>query len=101
MAINVARRQFISALGGATLAWPQAARAQQTDRVRRIGVLMAFDENDPVPKVWLSGFTQGLAQLGWTNGRNLRMDIFWAGANVDRIRMFAKELVDAQPDAIL
>ena len=69
--------------------------------MRRIGVLMAFDENDPEAKVWLSEFTRGLAELGWTNGRNLRMDIRWAGANADRMRMLAKELVDLQPDLIL
>jgi putative ABC transport system substrate-binding protein len=100
MAINIARRKFIAALGGTAFVWPLAARAQQP-AMSRIGVLMAYDENDPVAKVLLSGFTQGLAELGWTNGRNLRMDIFWTGTNVDRIRMFAKELVDLQPDVIL
>ena len=94
------RREFIAGLGGAA-AWPLAARAQQADRVRRIGVLMAFDENDPEAKAHLSAFTQGLAELGWTDGRNLRMDVRWAAGNVDRARMFAKELVDLQPDVIL
>jgi putative tryptophan/tyrosine transport system substrate-binding protein len=97
---HLGRREFITLLGGA-VAWPVAAGAQQADRMRRIGVLMASDENDPQVKVWISGFTQGLAELGWTNGRNLQTDIFWAGVNVDRIRMFAKELVDLQPDVIL
>jgi putative ABC transport system substrate-binding protein len=100
MAINIARRQFISAFGGAAAAWPLVAQAQQT-AMSRIGVLMGYDENDPVAKVLLSEFTQGLAELGWTSGRNLRMDIFWAGVNVDRIRMLAKELVDLKPDVIL
>jgi len=95
------RRDFITLLGGAAVGWPLAARAQQADRVRRIGVLMAWGENDPDAKAYLTGFTQGLAELGWTDGRNVRMDIFWAGVNVDRIRMFAKELVDLQPDVIL
>jgi hypothetical protein len=74
------RREFIAGLGGAA-AWSVAARAQQGDRVRRIGVLMAGDENDPVrgTKGWLSRFTQGLAELGWTEGRNLRMDVRWDG----------------------
>ena len=94
------RREFIAGLGGAA-AWPLAARAQQPDRMRRIGVLMAWDENDPEAKACLSGFTQGLAELGWTDGRNLRMDVRWAAGNVDRMRMFAKELVDLQPDVIL
>jgi putative ABC transport system substrate-binding protein len=77
------------------------ARAQQPDRVRRIGVLLGFDENDPGAKPALSGFMQGLTELGWTNGRNLRMDVRWAAGNVDRARTFAKELVNLQPDVIL
>jgi putative ABC transport system substrate-binding protein len=92
------RREFIAGLGAA--AWPVVARAQQQERVRRVGVLMGADENDSQRKGWLSAFTQGLAELGWTNGRNLRMDIRWAGDNVDRMRMFAKELADLQPDVI-
>jgi putative ABC transport system substrate-binding protein len=94
------RRDFITGLGGAA-AWPLAARAQQGDRVRRVGVLMGWDESDPEGKANLSGLTQGLAELGWTDGRNLRMNVRWAGDNVDKMRMFAKELVDLQPDAIL
>jgi putative ABC transport system substrate-binding protein len=98
----IRRRAFITLLGGAA-AWPLAARAQLGDQVRRIGVLMLGDENDPVrgTKGWLSTFTRGLAELGWTNGRNLRMDVRWDGDNVDRQRMYAKELVDLQPDVIL
>jgi putative ABC transport system substrate-binding protein len=69
--ICLRRREFIAGLGGAA-AWPLAARAQQGDRVRRIGVLMPFDENQPVAKARLSAFTQALAQLGWTDGRNVR-----------------------------
>jgi putative ABC transport system substrate-binding protein len=95
------RREFITLLGGAAVAWPLAARAQQGERVRRIGVLMAFDENDSRAKAWLARFIQGLSELGWTAGRNLRMDVRWAGDNVDRMRMFAKELVNLQPDVIL
>jgi putative tryptophan/tyrosine transport system substrate-binding protein len=94
------RREFIAGLGGVA-AWPLAARAQQGDRVRRVGVLMGWDESDPEGKANLSGLTQGLAELGWTDGRNLRMNVRWAGDNVDKMRMFAKELVDLQPDAIL
>jgi putative tryptophan/tyrosine transport system substrate-binding protein len=96
----VRRREFITLVGGA-MAWPLAARAQQPGRMRRVGVLMAFDENDPEAKAYLSGFTQGLAELGWTDGRNLRMDVRWAAGNVDRMRMSAKELLDLQPDVIL
>ena len=101
MAIDIGRRQFISALGGAAAWWPQATRAQQGDRVRRIGVLMGYGENDPQAKSYLSGFTKGLSELGWIDGRNLRIDIRWAASNIDRKGKFAKELVDLQPDVIL
>jgi putative ABC transport system substrate-binding protein len=94
------RREFITLLGGAA-AWPLAARAQQPERMRRIGVLMAFDENDPKTKDWLSNFTQELAELGWTDGRTVRMDVRWAAGSVDRMRTFAKELVQLQPDLIV
>ena len=96
----IRRREFITLLGGAA-AWPVAARAQQGDRVRRIGVLMSRDENDPEGKRRYSAFTQALAGLGWTEGRNLRMDLRWAGADADRIRVSAQELVALQPDIIL
>jgi putative ABC transport system substrate-binding protein len=76
MSICLRRRDFIAALGGAA-AWPLAARAQQRERMRRIGVLMSFDENDPVVKTAASAFTQALADLGWTDGRNVRMDLRW------------------------
>jgi putative ABC transport system substrate-binding protein len=95
------RRDFITLLGGAAAAWPLAAMAQQRDRVRRIGVLMAGDENDPVWKTRLSAFTQALAGLGWTDGRNLRMDLRWGGGDVNRIKALAQELVGLQPDIIL
>jgi putative ABC transport system substrate-binding protein len=75
--MSLRRREFIGALGGAA-AWPLAVRAQQGARMRRIGVLMNYDENDPVGKPRLSAFTQALAGLGWTDGRNLRMDLRWA-----------------------
>jgi putative tryptophan/tyrosine transport system substrate-binding protein len=88
-------------LGGVAAAWPMAAHAQQPGAMRRIGVLMGYVENDPEANVWLSGFTQGLSNLGWTDGRNLRMDVRWAAGNVDRMRLFAKELVNLQPDVIL
>jgi ABC-type uncharacterized transport system substrate-binding protein len=99
----VRRREFITLLGGAavpSMLWPLYARAQQPDRMRRIGVLMAFDENDPKTKGWLSNFTQWLAELGWTDGHTVRMDVRWAAGSVDRMRTFAKELVQLQPDVI-
>jgi len=94
------RREFMAALGGAA-AWPLAARAQQGDRLRRIGVLMGGDENDPVMKTRLSAFTQALAGLGWTNGRNVQIDLRWAAVDINRMRALAQELVRAQPDIIL
>ena len=94
------RRDFIAGLGSAAVAWPLAARAQQPDRMPRVGVLMAFDETDPEGKARLSGFTQGLSELGWTDGNNMRMDVRWAAGDVDRMRVFAKELINLQPDVI-
>jgi putative tryptophan/tyrosine transport system substrate-binding protein len=97
----IARRQFIAGLGSAA-AWPLAASAQQQgDRVRRIGVLMAGDENDPIVKTDVSAFTQALADLGWTDGRNARMDLRWGSGDVNRIRALAQELVGLQPDVIV
>ena len=95
------RRDFTRLLAGAAVAWPLAARAQQDGRVRRIGVLMQYDENDPVWKTQVSAFTQALADLGWTDGRNVRMDLRWAGGDINRIRVLARELVGVQPDIIV
>jgi putative ABC transport system substrate-binding protein len=97
----IARRDFITLLGGAAAAWPQAARAQQGDRVRRIGVLTPGDENDPMRTARISAFTQALAGLGWTDGRNVRMDLRWGGADITRMQTYAQELVGLQPDIIL
>ena len=95
----IRRREFITLLGGA--AWPLAAGAQQGNRVRRIGVLISGDENDPVWKPRLSAFTQALAGLGWTDGRNMRLDLRWYGADINRMRALAQELVGLQPDIIM
>jgi putative ABC transport system substrate-binding protein len=92
------RREFIAGLGS-TAAWPLAARAQQGDRVRRIGWLWA--ENNPEAKTDLSAFTQALVDLGWTDGRNVRMDLRWYRDDINRIRAFAQELVGLQPDIIV
>jgi putative ABC transport system substrate-binding protein len=100
MTATIARREFIAALGGAA-AWPLAARSQQGGRVRRIGVLIQGDENDPVYKSRVSAFTQALAGLGWTDGRNVRIDLRWASSDISRIRALAQELVGLQPDIIL
>src|SRR6516162_9274887 len=96
----IRRREFIGALGSAA-AWPLAARAQQGDRVRRIGVLIGADENDPRWKTDVSAFTQALAGLDWTDGRNVRMDLRWGGGDINRMRALAHELVGLQPDIIL
>ena len=94
------RREFIAGLGSAA-AWPLAARAQQSDRVRRIGALLAGDENDPEAKPRVSAFTQALAGLGWTDGRNVRIDLRYAGGDANRMPALAQELVGLQPDIIL
>jgi ABC-type uncharacterized transport system substrate-binding protein len=94
------RRKFITLLGGATIAWPLVARAQQAGSVRRIGVLIGFAESDPSVRSWLAAFRGALAKLGWTE-RNLRIELRWAGDDPDRMKTFAKELVDLRPDAIL
>jgi putative ABC transport system substrate-binding protein len=96
----IRRREFITLLGG-TAAWPLAARAQQGDRVRRIGVLLPYDENDPLAKSLVSAVTQALAGLGWADGRNVRMDLRYAGADINRIRALAQELVGLRPDIIV
>ena len=93
------RRTFIAGLGSAA-AWPVVARAQQGDRVRRIGVLMTYDENDPEGRGYVSVFTQALAHLSWTDTRNVRM-VRWAGGDINRIRALAQELVGLRPDIIL
>jgi putative ABC transport system substrate-binding protein len=95
------RRDFITLLGGAAAAWPLGVRAQQGERVRRIGVLLGYDENDPEGKLRLSAFIQTLAGLGWADGRNVRIDLRWAGGDINRMRALAKELVGLQPDIIV
>jgi putative tryptophan/tyrosine transport system substrate-binding protein len=94
------RRVFIVGLGSAA-AWPLQARAQQGDRVRRIGVLFGGDENDPVWKPNFSAFTRALADLGWTDGRNVRVDLRFGSNDINRIRALAQELVGLQPDVIV
>jgi putative ABC transport system substrate-binding protein len=100
MSICLRRREFIAGLGGAA-AWPLAAGAQQGDRVRRIGVLIQYDDNDPQGKLRLSAFTQVLADLGWNDSRNVRIDLRWGGGDINRIRALAQELVGLQPDIMV
>ncbi len=95
------RRQFITLLGGTTAAWPLAARAQQPGGMRRIGVLMAAAADDPEIQARHAAFVQGLAQLGWTVGRNLRVDTRWSTTNADDLRRHAAELAALAPDVLL
>ena len=94
------RREFITLLGGVTV-WPRAARSQQPERVRRIGVLMAQPAADPEAAAFFSGFTQALHGVGWTAGATMQMDARWTSGEIAQIRMLAKELVALQPDVIL
>jgi putative tryptophan/tyrosine transport system substrate-binding protein len=94
------RRTFIAGLGSAA-AWPVMARAQQGDRVRRIGVLMSRVATDTDSQSRLTAFIEALRQLGWADGSNLRMEVRWGGDNVDQMRTLAKELVDLRPEVIL
>ena len=93
------RREFIAGLGSAVV--PLEARAQLGDRARRIGMLLPYDQNDPVAKTRVSAFMQALAELGWTDGHNVRMDLDWAGGDINRIRALAHELVALQPDIVV
>jgi putative ABC transport system substrate-binding protein len=95
------RRELIGLIGGAAVAMPLVAHAQQPDQLRRVGVLMAYGETDPEAKALLAEFMQGLSELGWTDGRNLRLDVRWAPPDSDAMRTYAKELVALKPDVIL
>jgi putative ABC transport system substrate-binding protein len=101
MAIYIRRRELIATLGGAVAAWPLAARAQQHDRMRRVGILSALPESDPEEQRRVAAFIQGLREVGWTEGSNIQVDYRWPGANVERIHDAAVELLDLKPDAML
>jgi ABC-type uncharacterized transport system substrate-binding protein len=96
----VRRREFITLLGGAAIAWPLALQAQQGDRVRRIGVLQAIGESDPEAQLRKTAFVGGLQKFGWTEGTNVMIDYRWAGGDADRIRLYATELTGMRPDVI-
>jgi putative ABC transport system substrate-binding protein len=95
------RREFITLVGGAAVSWPLAARAQQGERVRRIGVLEPIAVDDPEALARVTAIAQGLQQLGWTASRNVRIDYRWGAGDPDRIRQQAAELAALAPDAIL
>jgi putative tryptophan/tyrosine transport system substrate-binding protein len=101
MASHIGRRKFLAALGGAAAAWPLATRAQQPERLRLIGVLSVFAKDDPEGTVRDGAFQQALADLGWTVGRNVRIDYRWTEGDTDRLRKYAAELVALAPDVIL
>jgi putative ABC transport system substrate-binding protein len=94
------RRKFIALLGGSAIAWPLGARAQQSERMRRIAVLLPATTDDPQYQTWFGAFLQGLQQSGWTIGRNVQIDTRWATANADAVRRNAAELVALAPDVI-
>ena len=100
MASHIGRRKFLATLGGAAAAWPLAARAQQ-ERMRRIGVLMNLAADDPEALGRITAFVQGLQQLGWTDGHNMRIDARWAAGNADNFLKYAAELIALAPDGVL
>jgi len=95
------RREFITLLGGAAAAWPVGVLAQQPERMRRIGVLVGGTEGDPVEQARLAALRQGLERLGWSQGRNVRIDTRFAAGSADQVQTLAKELVALQPDVML
>ena len=95
------RREFITLLGGAAAAWPLAARAQQRERMRRIGVLMNLAADDPEGQARIVAFVQGLQQSGWADGHNVRIEIRWAAGDVARFQRAAEELLALAPDVVL
>ena len=98
---TIRRREFITLLGGAAVVWPLAARAQQPERMRRIGVLQNLAADDAEGQLRLTAFVQGLQQLGWTVGRNLRIDYRWSAGDAERIRKGVSDVVALAPDVIL
>jgi putative tryptophan/tyrosine transport system substrate-binding protein len=95
------RREFISLAGGTAVIWPLVARAQQPERMRRVGVLSSLAETDPEAQAWDAAFRKRLVELGWIDGRNVHIDYRWAAGSVDRMRLFARELVQLNPDALI
>jgi putative ABC transport system substrate-binding protein len=95
------RREFITLMGGAVVAWPFAARAQQTEQKRRVGVLNSLAETDLEPQAWDAAFRKRLNELVWIDGRNVQLDYRWGAGSVDRMRLFAKELIRLNPDVLV
>src|SRR5215468_2477393 len=101
MTVTIGRRELLAALGGGAAAWPLAARAQQPERMRRIGVLMNLAADDPEGQARIVAFVQGLQESGWTDGHNVRIDIRWAADDAARFQRYAEELLVLAPDVIL
>src|SRR5215470_14233423 len=101
MTVSIGRRELLAALGGAVAAWPLAARAQQGERVRRIGALMYLAADDPESPARVTAFARGLQELGWIEGGNVQIEYRWGGGDMDRVRRYAAELVALAPDVIL
>src|SRR5262249_24526335 len=101
MASHIERRKFLATLGGAAVAWPLAASAQQRERVRRVGVLMPFTADDPEGQARLFAFAPGLQPLGWAVGGNLRIDARWGAGDAERNRKYAAELLALAPDVVV
>jgi putative tryptophan/tyrosine transport system substrate-binding protein len=95
------RRDFMKIIGSAAAGWPLAARAQQSERTRRIGMLMAYADTDPEAQIFVRTFVEALAEIGWIEGRNLRTDLRWAAGDIERMHRLAQEMVAARPDLIL
>jgi putative ABC transport system substrate-binding protein len=101
MASYIPRRKFLATFGGAAAAWPLAARAQQPGRVRRVGVLMSFLETDAEAQSWIRALVRRLDELGWTDGRNVRIFYRWPGDDPDQLEAFTKELIELEPDVLI
>jgi putative tryptophan/tyrosine transport system substrate-binding protein len=99
--LDVRRREVLTLLGGAAVAWPLAARAQQADRMRRIGVLMNGTATEARLQSYVAAFVQGLRQLGWNEGQNIRIDVRWNAGDADLARTYAAQLIGLMPDVIL
>ena len=97
----IQRREFITLLGGAAVAWPRAARAQPSERIRRVGMLMNLAPTDPIGQARIAAFVQGLQEAGWADGRNVRIDRRWTGGVRDLFHQYATELVALGPDVVL
>src|SRR5262249_4801404 len=101
MTATIRRRELLVALGGTAAAWPLAVRAQQPERIRRIGALLYPAADDPTAEASIAAFRQGLQRLGWSEGRNISIDLRWGGGDLERVRRYAAELVASAPDLIL